>query len=88
MVEKETTVKNKTGLHARPASKLVNEASSYQSEVRIVYKDKKINAKSIMGLMSLGIDQGSKIIIQAEGEDENNAVSELIELIESGFGEE
>ena len=81
-------IPNETGLHARPASMLVDMASSYDSDMEIVYNGRDVNAKSIMGVMSLGISQDAEIIIQAKGEDEEEAVAAIVELVEDGFGEE
>jgi len=81
---KEKTVKvvNETGLHARPASEFVQMASKYEADTEIVFNGKTVNAKSIMGVMSLGIGQGSQIKIQADGIDSEKAVLELAEFIE------
>ena len=88
-MKKDTVViPNETGLHARPASMLVDEASSYESEVKIEYEGQEVNAKSIMGVMSLGISQDAEIIVQAEGQDEEEAVAAIVELVAGGFGEE
>lgn len=88
MVSKDVYVQNKTGLHARPASKFVQIANEYKSEIFIQKGNSKVNAKSIMGVMTLGISKGTKITITAEGQDEEKALDKLIELIESKFGEE
>ncbi|MCX7843685.1 MAG: HPr family phosphocarrier protein [Clostridia bacterium] len=88
MVEKTVEVSNPTGLHARPAALFVQTAGKFTSNVWIEKDDKRVNAKSIMGLMSLAASMGSIITIGAEGEDEQMAVKELIDLITSGFGEQ
>lgn len=88
MVQQTVTVKNKTGLHARPAALFVQAANKFKSEIFIEKEGKKVNAKSIMGVMSLAVSQGTQITISAEGEDEKEAVEKLVELIESKFGEE
>lgn len=90
MLKKSTTIKNKTGLHARPASEFVQQASKYQSNIiirRISEEDDEANAKSIIFLLSLGLCQGEEVEIIAKGEDEEEAVNSLIALIDSGFGE-
>ncbi|MBM7556901.1 phosphocarrier protein HPr [Halanaerobacter jeridensis] len=88
-MKKDTVViPNETGLHARPASMLVDEASSYESEVKIEYEGQEVNAKSIMGVMSLGISQDAEIVVQADGQDEKEAVAAIVELVSEGFGEE
>ncbi|GAQ24452.1 MULTISPECIES: HPr family phosphocarrier protein [Tepidanaerobacter] len=88
MIQQTVTVKNKTGLHARPAALFVQAANKFKSEIFIEKEGKKVNAKSIMGVMSLAVSQGTQITISAEGEDEKEAVEKLVELIESKFGEE
>ncbi|MGI5857730.1 MAG: HPr family phosphocarrier protein [Tepidanaerobacteraceae bacterium] len=88
MYQQNVTVKNKTGLHARPAALFVQTANKFKSEVFIEKEGKKVNAKSIMGVMSLAVSQGTPIIISAQGEDEKEAVLKLVELIESKFGED
>jgi len=80
-------IQNETGIHARPASMLSEEASSYQADVELVKDGQSANAKSIMGVMSLGIKQSTEVTVKAEGTDEKQAVEALVELIESGFGE-
>ena len=87
MVSKEITILNATGLHARPASMFVQEAGKYKSEIYIMKGEKKINAKSIMGIMAGGLSKGTDIIIEAEGEDEQAAVDALVGLVLSKFGE-
>jgi len=81
MVKRMVTVKLKVGLHARPAALFVQEANKYSSDIFIQKEDKKINAKSIMGIMSLAINSGSEIEIIAEGKDEEQAVEKLVELV-------
>lgn len=87
MEEKRVKIENETGIHARPASMIVQKANSFESDILILKDNTEANAKSIMGIMSLGISQSTEIIIRAEGEDETKAVEEITELIESGFGE-
>lgn len=87
MITKEVIIVNKLGLHARPAAKVVRLAAQYTADVHITYDGKRINAKSIMGLMMLAVEQGAKVIIEAEGEDEAKLMRELLELITNGFGE-
>jgi len=86
-MEKTITVKNASGLHARPAGMFVKKASEFKSTIEIKAKNKVVNAKSIMGIMSLGLGQGDEITIVAEGSDEEKAINSLVELVESGFGE-
>lgn len=72
---------NKTGLHARPASEFVKEAAKFKSAVTIEFKEKKINAKSILHVLSAGIAAGSTIVISADGDDEAQAIEKLAEVI-------
>ena len=92
MYQKETTVKNSTGLHARPASDFVKAAKEFESKIKIMRsgsdEDEAVNAKSIVMLLSLGVGKGEKIVVSATGYDEEKAVDTLVELIDSGFGEE
>lgn len=81
MIEREVLVTNKTGLHARPAARFVKEASKYKSLISVIRSDKKADAKSIIGILGLGIVRGITITIQASGEDEEQAVIGLEELI-------
>ena len=83
MQSKEIEIKNKTGLHARPASEFVKEAGKFKSNVTIEMKGKKINAKSILHVLSAGIAAGSTITLYAEGEDEAQAIDKLAEVIAS-----
>lgn len=78
----EVLITNKTGLHARPASLFVQEANKYKSQIDINFKDKKVNAKSILSLLGLGANKGSTIVISAEGEDAEVALSGLKEFVE------
>ncbi|HWQ80176.1 MAG TPA: HPr family phosphocarrier protein [Anaerovoracaceae bacterium] len=82
MLSKEITVKNKTGLHARPASEFVKTAGKFSSAISIEFRDKKINAKSIVHVLSAGIAAGSTIILSAEGEDEQQAIETLADVID------
>ena len=83
MISKDVVVNLSADAEARPVAVLVQLASKYDSKVYIIAKDKKINAKSIMGMMSLGFGQGDKLTIQAEGEDATAAVEEIANYIES-----
>ena len=80
--EKTLMIKNETGLHARPASQLVKKAGNFKSKIEIIVGEKEVNAKSIMGIMSLGIGKGDEITLKAEGEDAEAAVEGLTEFIE------
>lgn len=88
MVEKEVQLTNKLGLHARPAAMVVQTASKFTSEIRLIKDDLEINGKSIMGVMMLAAEKGSILKIRVEGEDETEALEKLIQLFESKFDEE
>ncbi|MCK0473008.1 HPr family phosphocarrier protein [Halalkalibacter sp. APA_J-10(15)] len=83
MVEKDVIVKRKTGLQARPAALFVQEANRFSSEVFILNGTKKINAKSIMGLMSLAISHGTELTLSVDGQDEEEALEALVNFIET-----
>jgi phosphocarrier protein HPr len=88
MAEKTFTITSDAGLHARPATKLVHKASQYQSEITLSFNGKSVNLKSIMGVMSLGVPKGSEIVIQAEGNDAEEALNGLASVLkEEGLGE-
>ncbi len=87
MKEQIFTITSETGVHARPATLLVNKAGQYQSDLEIVYNEKKVNLKSIMGVMSLGIPQGSKIKVIADGKDEEAAIQGIEDVIKEHLGE-
>lgn len=80
MKEKQFTVIADTGIHARPATLLVQTASRYSSDIQLEYKEKKVNLKSIMGVMSLGIGKGAEITISTDGSDEDEAMAGIEEL--------
>jgi phosphocarrier protein len=80
-MEKQFKVTAETGIHARPATLLVQTASKFDSEIHLEYKGKKVNLKSIMGVMSLGVGQGADITISAEGSDAEDALRTLEETM-------
>ena len=82
MTERQVEVKLKSGLQARQAALFVQEANRYQSDVYLQKDEKKVNAKSIMGIMSLAISRGSNVVISADGSDEDQAVAGLITMIQ------
>ena len=88
MIEREVTIKNRQGLHTRPAATLVKLAAKYKSEFFIFKDGMEINGKSIIGVMTLAAECGSKLILQFDGVDEQDAVTAVAELFENGFGEE
>ncbi|OIJ11550.1 phosphocarrier protein HPr [Anaerobacillus alkalilacustris] len=87
MVEKIYTITSESGIHARPATLLVNKVTPFSSEVKLEYKGKQVNLKSIMGVMSLGIPQGETIKIIAQGDDEEHVLSTIDEMMKTeGLG--
>lgn len=83
MVSSDVTVKGSTGLHARPATLLVKKASSFKSDVFIDIDGKQANAKSLIGVLSLGVKSGAVVKITTSGADEKYALEEILKLIES-----
>lgn len=88
MKQARTTIVNRLGLHARAATQLVNVASRFASEIWIRLGDRRINGKSIMGVLTLAATQGSEVLIEADGEDAEEAIDAVVELIDNRFGEE
>ena len=88
MIERDITIINKLGLHARAASKLVNCASSWESQVWLKRGDREVNGKSIIGVLTLAASRGTQLTIKTDGEDENSAMADLQNLINGRFGEE
>jgi phosphocarrier protein len=88
MTEKTITIKNRAGIHARPAALLVQASKDFSSTIYFERENDRINAKSIMGIITLGAAYGAEIRIIAEGEDEQEAVNTLVHLFESKFEEE
>jgi len=84
---KEVVVQNQVGLHARPATFFIQKANEYKSNIWVEKDERNVNAKSLLGVLSLGITRGASITIVAEGPDEEEAVSGLVELISSNFAE-
>ena len=87
MISKKVTIINKLGLHARAASKLVNKANQFESDVFIVKQDNRINAKSIMGVMMLAASKGTEILLEVDGGDEEDCMKAVVQLIEDRFEE-
>jgi phosphocarrier protein len=87
MYIKEATVNNQVGLHARPATFFIQKANEFKSSIWIEMNERRVNAKSLLGVLSLGIVKGTKFNIIADGNDEEEAVSSLIELISTNFSE-
>ncbi|MCF3943466.1 phosphocarrier protein HPr [Oceanobacillus alkalisoli] len=87
MQTKNFTITAESGVHARPATLLVNKAGQYSSDIQITYKDKKVNLKSIMGVMSLGIPRGAEVEVSADGNDAEEAIEGITSVIEEHLGE-
>lgn len=88
MVQQEIYIRNKSGLHLRPATELSQLCAGMSSDITLEFGDKVLNPKSVLILMGAGIRQGSKILIKVEGENEEADLQAIIDKIESGFGEE
>jgi phosphocarrier protein len=87
MISSEVTVQNSVGLHARPATFFIQRANEFKSSIWVEKDERRVNAKSLLGVLSLGIVKGTKINIVADGSDQEEAVSTLVTLIESNFSE-
>ncbi|NOT07367.1 MAG: HPr family phosphocarrier protein [Gemmatimonadales bacterium] len=87
MIEREATIVNPLGMHARPAAQLVKLASTFVSDLELVKDGDPINAKSIMGVMMLAAECGSTLTVRADGPDEEQAAAAIVALIAEGFGE-
>ncbi|QQK80978.1 phosphocarrier protein HPr [Salicibibacter cibi] len=87
MKQKTFTITAETGLHARPATNLVNKAGQFSSEITIESKGKSVNLKSIMGVMSLGVGKGGEILVTVDGNDEEEAMEALTKTIQERLGE-
>jgi len=87
MYVKEAIVNNQVGLHARPATFFIQKANEFKSSVWVEKDERRVNAKSLLGVLSLGIVKGTSIILIADGPDEKDAVEGLIALIASNFSE-
>lgn len=87
MVEQKTKIVNKEGFHMRPANLFIKEIAPFKSDISFIYNGAVVNAKSIMNIMAACIKYGSEITVRCSGEDEQEALSKAIALIESGLGE-
>ncbi|MBQ2512236.1 MAG: HPr family phosphocarrier protein [Clostridia bacterium] len=87
MIQRDVTVVNEGGLHARPATFFIQKANSYKSSIWVVKDERKVNAKSLLGVLSIGIAQGMTITLVADGDDEKAAVDGLEKLISGGLSE-
>lgn len=87
MYDKDVLVQNQVGLHARPATFFIQKANEFKSSIWVEKDERRVNAKSLLGVLSLGIVGGTKIRIIADGADDKAAVDSLVDLVESGFAE-
>lgn len=87
MISKDVTIQNSVGLHARPATFFIQKANSYKSSIWVEKGDRRVNAKSLLGVLSLGIPKGTGITIIADGADEQEALEGLVNLIKTGFND-
>jgi phosphocarrier protein HPr len=87
MIEREVTIRNRTGLHTRPAAALVKTAARFKSEFFITKDGMEINGKSIIGVMTLAAEQGSQLLLRFDGPDEESAVAAIVDLFDRGFDE-
>ena len=87
MVSKEIIVQNQVGLHARPATFFIQKANEFNCSIRISKDERKVNAKSLLGVLSLGITRGTSVMLTADGSDEEKALEELESLVASNFAE-
>ena len=87
MISKNLSIQNNVGLHARPATFFIQKANTYQSSVWVEKEDRRVNAKSLLGVLSLGITKGMTVTLIADGSDEKEAIDGLAELIDTNFGE-
>ena len=87
MYVKDVMAQNQVGLHARPATFFIQKANEYKSSIWVEKEERRVNAKSLLGVLSLGIVGGTQIRVIADGSDEQEAVENLIKLVESGFTE-
>ncbi|HHX53630.1 MAG TPA: HPr family phosphocarrier protein [Clostridiales bacterium] len=87
MISRDVTIQNNVGLHARPATFFIQKANTYKSSIWVEKEDRRVNAKSLLGVLSLGIVKGMTITLIADGPDENEALEGLAELVDTGFNE-
>ena len=87
MLRKDVTITNNIGLHARPATFFIQKANCYNCSVWVEKEERKVNAKSLLGVLSLGIAKGMTITLIADGQDEAKAIDGLVELVQTGFAE-
>lgn len=88
VIQKDVLVRNRLGIHARPAALIVRKAAGFQCDIRLRFGEDEVNAKSIMGVMTLAAGKGAELTIVADGKDEEEAVNAIYDLVSTGFGEE
>lgn len=87
MCSKEVIINNQIGLRARPATFFIQKANEFKCSIQVEREERRVNAKSLLGVLSLGIVKGTKVLLIADGADENEALNALVELINSNFSE-
>ncbi len=87
MTQRDVTITNNIGLHARPATFFIQKANTFRSSVWIEKDDRRVNAKSLLGVLSMGIAKGMTVTLIADGQDESKAINDLVELVQTGFAE-
>ena len=87
MTQRDVTITNNIGLHARPATFFIQKANTFKSSIWIEKDDRKVNAKSLLGVLSMGIAKGMTVTLIADGQDESSAINDLVELVQTGFAE-
>ena len=87
MVKQELVLNNSVGLHARPATFFIQKANEYKSSIWVEKEERRVNAKSLLGVLSLGVAPGETVLLSADGEDEDAAVAGLLDLVNNNFGE-
>ena len=87
MISRNITIQNNVGLHARPATFFIQKANSYKSSIWVEKDDRRVNAKSLLGVLSLGVTRGMQITLIADGQGEVEALNGLEELVSTGFGD-
>ena len=85
MISREVTITNSIGLHARPATFFIQKANSYKASIWVEKEDRRVSAKSLLGVLSLGLAQGMTVVLIADGQDEEEALKGLSDLIDTGF---
>lgn len=88
MIKKRVQIENRLGLHARAAAKLSHLANKFKSDIYLIYDNDKVNAKSLLGILTLAASIGNNITIEADGKDEEKAIKEITNLFNSKFGEQ